>query len=203
MASILRRSRIQRWFVSLSEVAVTLIGLFVAWLLKGSSILYIVLPALVIVLTLVAKTCFQYQNRTYDPTWALRFQAVFDGMQDKRKKAAEAILRHNADRKNIDAHMDELSDVDDVLDFLEDIGFYVKGGQISAEVAHHHFYHWIRGYWKASRDYIEAWQRSEPTRWEYVGDLFETTRDVEIARTKGSKEQELEGGIVTFLNEEI
>lgn len=203
MASILRRSRIQRWFVSLSEVAVTLVGLFIAWLLKGSNILYIVLPACVLLVLLVAKTCFQYQNRTYDPMWALRFQTIFDDMQGKRQKAAQALLKHNGDRKNVDAHMSELSDVDDVLDFFEDIGFYVKGGQISAEVAHHHFYHWIRGYWKASRNYIEACQEFEPARWVHICDLFETTCEIEISQTKKSKEQELEGDSVTFLNEEI
>jgi hypothetical protein len=194
MASKLLRSRIQRSFASLSEVAVTLIGLFIAWLLKGSGshILYIVLPAFVIVLMVVAKTCFQYQNRTYDPTWALRFQTVFDGMCGKRKKAAAALREKDAGRK----------DVDDVLDFFEDIGFYVKGGQISAEVAHHHFYHWIRGYWKASREYIEERQKSEPTVWMYIGELFDTTCDIEISRTKGSRAKELEGDNVEFLNEE-
>jgi hypothetical protein len=73
MASMLRRSRIQRCFVSLSEVALVLTGLLFAWLLKGSNILYIVVPACVIVLIVVAKTWSQYQNRTYDPTWAFKF----------------------------------------------------------------------------------------------------------------------------------
>ena len=178
--------------------------LFFAWLLKGSTIPYVALLALVIIGFIVfAKAYFQYQNRTYDPTWALRFQTMFDGMLDNRKKAAKAISNHNADLKNIDAHMNELSDVDDVLDFFEDIGFYVKGGQMSPEVAHHHFYHWIRGYWRASRAYIQAWQRLEPKRWNCIGDLFDTTCDIEISGTKRSKQQELdEGDIATFLSEE-
>jgi hypothetical protein len=131
------------------------------------------------------------------------FQAVFDEMYPKRKKAAESLRRkHDSDRKNIDPSINELVDVDDVLDFFEDIGFYVKGGQISAEVAHHHFYHWIRGYWKASRDYIESRQQLESTIWSHIGELFDTTWDIESSYTNRSKEQELEDDVLTFLNEE-
>jgi hypothetical protein len=204
MASMLRRSRIQRSFVSLSDVAVILTGLLFAWLLKGSNVLYIAMPAIVIALIVVAKSWSQYQNRTYDPTWALRFQAVFDGMGARRKKAADCLLRrHDGDSSSNDGpNSESLVDVDDVLDFFEDIGFYVSGGQISAEVAHHHFYHWIRGYWKASRDYIGARRQLEPGIWSHVGKLFDTTWDIESSQTNRSKEQELAGDSMTFLNDE-
>jgi hypothetical protein len=94
-----------------------------------------------------------------------------------------------------------LEDIDDVLDFLEDIGFYVHGDQISPEVAHHHFYHWIRGYYFAARDYIEAWQEQESESWRHIKELFETTRELE---TTGKGRTTLTGEQISeFLDSEI
>ena len=73
-----------------------------------------------------------------------------------------------------------LDKIDDVLDFFEDVGFYVNGGQISPEIAHHHFYHWLRMYWQASIDYVEAWRKRESARWNHIDALFEITSEVEM-----------------------
>jgi len=202
MASGLLRSRLQRLFISLSALAVTIIGVFVAWLFKGPNVVCASFIVVAIVLFLAYKTYVDYHNRTYDPTWILKFQSVFDEMHPQRKKAATTLIERKKDLTCIDVKRNELCSIDDVLDFLEDLGFYVKGGQISAEVAHHHFYHWIRGYWKTSRSYIEAWRRQEPTRWECVAELFEMTCAIEVSKTNRTRDAELESDDESFLTEE-
>jgi len=54
---------------------------------------------------------------------------------------------------------------------------------ISPEVAHQHFYNWIRGYWQAAKPYLNYCRydapHPEPTQWEYYEELLDTTSDVE------------------------
>jgi hypothetical protein len=83
----------------------------------------------------------------------------------------------------------EFADIDDVLDFLEDVGLYQRADHISPELAHHHFFHWTRGYWQAARTYIQAWRRKEPARWNHVEELFETICDIELNEHGGKCEQ--------------
>ncbi len=157
---------------------------------------------LAVVLLLVQATA-EYARRTYDPTWVFRFDDRFYGeeMQRARSKAARLLKDNQGKLRRTDP---ELADIDDVLDFLEDLGFYQHGDQITPEVAHHHFYHWIRGYYLASRDYIGSWQAKEPTRWERVGELFDNTNVIETKRSRGKAAKSLtDGEIAVFLQEEI
>jgi hypothetical protein len=120
----------------------------------------------------------EYRQRTYDPTLGLRFDERFssEAMIDIRKKAAATLLSNYGNLRRVDR---DLVDVDDILDFLEDLGFYQHGHQISPEVSHHLFYHWIRGYYVAARDRVEAYQRDEPARWAHIKELYEMTNTIE------------------------
>src|SRR4029077_8270466 len=89
---------------------------------------------------------YEYRKRKYDPTWTLKYQEMFDGMTKERAEAARTILKNKSSLSKVEEMRDELSLIDPVLDFFEDIGFYMRGDVISPETAHHHFYHWIRGY---------------------------------------------------------
>jgi hypothetical protein len=75
--------------------------------------------------------------------------------QDKRKKAAESCLT-NLESRN------PAVEVEDVLDFLEDVAFFVHTGALTPKAAWHGFYHWIRGYCQASERYIAERQSAEP-----------------------------------------
>ena len=103
-------------------------------------------------------------------------------MRKARVKAATVLRANRGNLRRSD--LDELSDIEDVLDFLEDLGFYTFGDQITPEVAHHHFYHWVRGYYNAARDYIEWEQENEPAGWEYVKELAEVMYQVEVERSR-------------------
>ena len=142
-------------------------------------------------LFLILQTYFEYRRRTYDPTWALKYQDIWDESEPLRSKAAKILLEHKDDLSQIDEDENEalLSPIDDVLDILEDIGFYMQGDQLSAEVAHHHFYHWIRGYWCAAESYIRAWQKKETARWQHLKKLFEETSAIESSIDKRAKEK--------------
>jgi hypothetical protein len=97
-----------------------------------------------------------------------------------------------------DGH-DELSGIDDALDVLDDIGFYVHVGQLSPESAHHNFYHWIRGYYQTTRRYIRAQGKGQPKIWEYLPGLYKVTCQVE-RRCKGDVQSV--SGLRQFLREE-
>jgi len=145
------------------------------WLVK-----YIVAGLILGLVFLLFQTRLEYARRAHDPTWILKYQDNFDGegVREKRRLAAKILLQHGKELSRIE-EIEELDSIDDILDFFEDIGFYVRGEQISPEVAHHHFYHWIRGYWFASRVYIEAWQKKEKERWNHIGELLLILDEVE------------------------
>lgn len=146
------------------------------WLVK-----YIVAGLFLGLVFLILQTTLEYKRRTHDPTWILKYQDKFDEseMKEKRRLAAKTLLDHKQDLSRIDELEEQLDPIDDVLDFFEDIGFYVHGEQISQEVAHHHFYHWIRGYWYASRTYIETWERKEGMRWNHIEKLLRELNEIE------------------------
>jgi hypothetical protein len=155
------------------------------------------------VVLLVLQALSEYRHRTYDPTLVFRFDQRFydkEEIGDARFRAAKTLRDNQGNLRRTDPKLEE---IDDLLDFLEDLGFYQHGDQISPEVAHHHFYYWIRGYYLAARDYIEAWQAKpkEPPRWNHIKELFETTSEIE-AEDKG-KTSLNEKEISKFLDEEI
>jgi hypothetical protein len=164
---------------------------------------WIIIGGVIGVILLLLQAGVEYQVRTYDGTLAFRFDDQFygDEMRRARSKAAKLLKENQGKLRRVDH---ELADIDDILDFLEDIGFYEHGDQITTEVAHHHFYHWIKGYYLASRDYIGAWQDKEPTRWEHISELFSNTHFIENKLSKGKVSQSLtDEQISIFLTEEI
>lgn len=140
------------------------------------------------------QTWFGYVRKTHDPTWALKYQEAWDSEDSyrRRRTAAATIEKLQPHLADLECYGDELSEIDDALDVLEDLGFYVLGEQISPEAAHHHFYWWIQGYWCCARDYITAIQTKgqDPTRWENIKPLFDVTSDIELQRSKGELTKE-------------
>jgi hypothetical protein len=142
------------------------------------------------------QTWFGYVRKTHDPTWVLKYQEVWDSPDGYRRRriAADAMERlqsDGADLSDLKAHHEELSKIDDALDMLEDVGFYVLGEQISPEAAHHHFFWWIQGYWCCAHEYINAIQTDghDPTRWQNIKPLFEITSKIELGKARGKLSQ--------------
>lgn len=145
----------------------------------------------------------EYRKLTYNPAWALKFMEIFDspGMKSKRASAAREI---KASGGKLYLSTVSTTDLDDVLNFFEDLGFYLHGDQLTPEVAHHAFHHWVRGYYSAAREYIEIEKSKERTNWEYIRYLFDASNEIETERTKDIPRILLyEADLTEFLDSEI
>ncbi len=147
----------------------------------------------------------EYRTRTYDWTLALKYQGEFGRLVGKRIRAAKLLINMKDDLTKLtdERIKQELEEIDPVLDFFEDIGFYMKGYQISPEVVHHHFYHWIRGYWKSAQSYVDAWRDEDigkdATRWSHLKELYDVTTEIE--ESKGNYKRPFDRD--DFLGEEV
>jgi len=111
----------------------------------------------------------------------LRMQEKFDSqrMIIVRKKAVKAIQDFRSKKT------DKLSDdVDDVLDFFEEVALLARRTVIDKKSAWHAFYFWIDGYWWATIDYINSERKNSPTQWE---DLFWLHRKLVEIENEGEK----------------
>jgi hypothetical protein len=212
------------WRLRLNRLAVgaTNVGLAVLAILGSAFTIYVgqlcpqpyvvigllVFVAIALVLWL-AQSVFEYKRRTSDPTWIVRFQETWDGPQAMADRKRAATLLKNCGGKVVepDKYFDDLAGIDEALDRLEDIGYYVSQEQISPEAAHNHLFYWIRGYWHASCEYIKE-SRNKPgerSRWENLEKLFYLTAAVESERSKCSMDEALKmpDDINKFLQGEI
>ncbi len=164
-------------------------------------------PLFVIALAVLSLLAFrakaEYQRRTYDPTWVLKFDEIFnsESMKIIRGKAAKSLIDNRGNLANDET---SLPDLDDVLNILDTVGFYEHGHQITPEVAHHHFHYWVHGYYQAAHEYIEWCESSEPTVWEFIKELYDMTNSIEIERSGGKRKALLdEKRMLDFLEDEI
>jgi hypothetical protein len=166
---------------------------------------------LVIIVLLIgaAFICWQtrlnYRRKTYDPTWIQKYQDKFDGMGSERLEAAATLLIRNTREELKDLSTtekrNELARIDDVLDFFDDIGFYIQGDYITPEVAHHHFFHWIRGYYLSAEDYIFEWRTIESGRWNHLEELYRVVCRLEAEEKRRMKEKAFDR--TEFLKDEV
>jgi hypothetical protein len=93
----------------------------------------------------------------------LKLQEQFDGKQMLifRRKAVESILSCRS--KTTTGLTD---DVDDVLDFFENVALLVRRKVLDTELVWHSFNYWIRGYYSVAADHIKTEREKYPTRWE-------------------------------------
>jgi hypothetical protein len=163
---------------------------------------WLIVIAVVVLLLLLARAFAEYKRRTYDPTWALKFDDIFNTkeMRTSRVRAIQELQKHKNELRNPDL---DLVFVQEVLDFFEVVGFYVHGHQITPEVAHHHFFYWLQAYYQIARVYIETTHEDEPTSWEYIEELYEMTSQIERKRSRGRATRTLtEKQIEHFMKEE-
>jgi len=148
---------------------------------------------------IVSKTKTECKRRTFDPASIAFLQTAFDQLETTRKRncAAELCLEflkmegEEKDRwKRIPKNKRE--EVEPVLDFLEDVGYYLNGDVISDELAHHNFFHWIRGWYSVLKNYIELYQEEkegedETTTYCWIESLYQRTAEIEKEGTRKPK----------------
>jgi hypothetical protein len=174
---------------ALAIASAVLIPAFGIWreVHSGQSVRYWLLGGVLLIAFIFLRNYVEYRRLKYDPHWAMSFQDRFDREPEARARAAETLLNNKADLTNLGN--ERLADIDDVLDFFEDVGLYQQADHISPELAHHHFFHWTRGYWQAAKPYVEAWRVKEPARWNHLEELFGTSCDIELREQGGTRER--------------
>jgi hypothetical protein len=133
-------------------------------------------------LFLLAKSINTHRDRIYNPLLISRYWDAFEKMEgDKRPAAAQACL----DFLKVGdwAKVSEPERIEDVLDFFEDLGFNLKNKQLSIELIHHNFDHWIRLYLQVCDAYIAEYRKKEPARWEYCDLLRRKTDQIEAEKS--------------------
>src|SRR5947209_5528881 len=137
-------SRWRRWWVSASAVlaaglsAAGLIGLVKdvnSWMTQGTGkpefswSAWVGLALLVAGMFIFLRSYAEYRQRTYDPKWIGDFSKQFDEplMVKARALASTTLLSKQGELKRLDK---ELENIEDVLDFFDQLGFYVYGDQI-------------------------------------------------------------------------
>ena len=100
------------------------------WLLIGGAIAGVFLLGL--------QWRAEYRRRTYDPTWAIAFDTKFNNAEIRvaRSKAARLLKDNQGKLRSVDVG---LADIEDILDFFEDLGFYMDGDQITRRLSITHF----------------------------------------------------------------
>jgi hypothetical protein len=122
------------------------------------------------------RTYLEFQRRTFDFSAIAPLVREYEsaGMESKFTLAAQKTLEILS--RGDWSGLDHATDVEPVLDFLEDVGLQLSRNQISDELAHHYFFPTIQAYYLALRDYIKANQKKYgKATWEYIEPLYERT----------------------------
>jgi hypothetical protein len=129
----------------------------------------------------------------------LKLSQEFDSpeYEEKRKAAATACA---ARIKYRDAGLE----VENILDFFDDLAFLVRKAALDEEWVWHRFYHWIRIYMQSSEKYIATRTEKEPRVWEDLLWLYPRLNLLEkMRRPEKYKENLNDEELESFLKEEI
>ncbi|MGD1089748.1 MAG: hypothetical protein ABR955_13660, partial [Verrucomicrobiota bacterium] len=114
------------------------------------------------------------------------YEDKFDAMKDTRSLAASEVNEY-FQNGNWNA-VENTKELDLILDFFDDLGFYSENGQMSDEVLHQEFYGSMRTYCQPAERYIKETEIDEPTVWNHVLLLFKRLTDIEATQSKTTEE---------------
>lgn len=102
---------------------------------------------------------------------ALKLLRDFDTLANRqlRRRVAHGVLNNVKD-----------SVIEELFDFFEQIGLYVRKGLIDAEIAHSFFFHWVNLYWIVGRGLIEKKRIGSIDLWKDFEFLFNTLLQIEM-----------------------
>ncbi len=126
----------------------------------------------------------EYERLSYDPTMILKWQDTFDDLCESGKVAKAATLSKEFLKVNDWSKVANANEIEYVLDFLDDLGFYLDGNLFSDEVVHHHFYHYIRLFLQKGVFYIDQERKrlNEPKKWEHCELLLARVTAIEFGK---------------------
>ena len=181
--------------VQQDNLLATAIVVFLGWLLisgsgafteskpMNNSLLFglIILGALCV----IVQTRKRYQAITYNSELILALVEIFEeNLQDQRAIAAKSCFEfftsNDGNWSLIKSQRPNARLIEDILNLFDDLGFYLHFNQISDELVHHYFGHFVLLYWLAGSDaYVREYRAREPAAYIYVEDLYKSVRRVE------------------------
>ena len=116
-------------------------------------------------------------NSGLDSLWHFDAQWSSDGMMDARSAAAAALLDGRPSH-----------DIDDVLDFFDQIALLLNRGALDDEMVCYEFYWPMANYWFASQEYVRQVQHEAPGAWEQLAGVLPRLTAIEARRRKRTAE---------------
>lgn len=110
---------------------------------------------------------------------ALRLDRQFNETEFRKSRsmAAKALLAHANE---------ELAE--DVFDFFDTIGLFVKLGALREDVAHSYLFHWINLYWNAGKQHIGSKQKATSEVWKDFEALYRKVCAIEKRKNPDSED---------------
>jgi hypothetical protein len=105
--------------------------------------------------------------------WHLAAEWDSASMDDARSNAAAALLAGQP-----------TADVDEVLDFFDELALLVDRGVLDAEMVCYQFYYPMANYWFASQDYVHEVQREDPEAWRDLDKVMTRLVAIEARRKR-------------------
>ena len=137
--------------------------------------------ALVVAVTTVSQVRQATQrvlfNTGLDSLWHFDAQWNSDGMLDARSAAAAALLDGRPTH-----------DIDDVLDFFDQIALLLNRGALDEEMVCYEMYWPMANYWSASQEYVRQVQRDAPGAWEQLASVLPRLTTIAARRRKQAPE---------------
>ena len=125
----------------------------------------------------------------------LKFEGKFNDphFEQIRSNAASALL-----------HKQDEVEAEDVFDFFETLGLFVKRGALDDHIAYSVFFHWINLYWKAGKHYIDLRRQDAGALWGDFEHLYNKVCDIERETDADSKDLTMSHSrLREYLQEEI
>jgi predicted membrane-bound mannosyltransferase len=116
-------------------------------------------------------------NTGLDSLWHFEAQWNSDEMLEARSAAAAALLDGRPSH-----------DIDDVLEFFDQIALLLNRGALDDEMVCYEFYWPMANYWFASQDYARQVQQEAPGAWEHLKAVLPRLTTIEARRRKRTAE---------------
>lgn len=75
-------------------------------------------------------------------------------------------------------------DVDDILDFFDQVAYLVQRGALDTETVWYRFYWPMANYWFASQDYVAKVRQEDPDTWNNLDPVMAELTAIELQRRK-------------------
>ena len=133
------------------------------------------IAAMIMTITTVSQVRQETQrllfNAGLDSLWHFDAQWNSDEMMDARSAAATALLDGQPSH-----------DIDEVLDFFDQVALLLKRGALDEEMVCYEFYWPMANYWFASQEYIRQVQRDAPAAWDQLAVALPRLAAIEARR---------------------